>query len=337
MAVTIYEVAQRAGVSSATVSRALRDDPRISETTRRAVQAAAAELHYLPRAAASSLARGSRTNALGLVLPHIDGAYYADLLVGFETAASERGLSVILTLARPDHDARSAVRALAAQVDGVAFGARSGATDDLVDQIGHMRPVVTGARGRIAGHDAFFVENEQTALRLARHLVDNGRRRIAFVGSPERGSDLGMRHAGYVAAMEQAGLEPVVHPVFPTETEGRRLAERLVDDGLGHDALMCGNDEIALAVMDTLQRRGVRVPDDVAITGWDDSVTARYVRPGLTTISQPVRRLGWALAERLAQRVQGDAPIAEDVILPATLAHRSSCGCVDTESNKELP
>ena len=335
--VTIYQVAQRAGVSTATVSRALRNDPRISEPTRLAVQDAAAALDYLPRAAARSLAAGNRTQALGLVLPHIDGPYYADLLVGFETAASQAGYSVIITLANPRQDSRAAVRGLAAQVDGIAFMARSAARSDLIAEISRTRPVVTAARPRVGSNDAFFVENEHMAQQLTAHLVATGRRSIAFVGAPEPGSDLGMRHHGFQHALQHAGLESVTYPVFPAEQEGRRFARTLLDDGLRHDALVCGNDELALSVMQTLQQNGVRIGDDVAITGWDDTVTARYVDPGLTTVSQPVRQLGGMVVQRLSQRISGDDPTDEDVTLPATLAHRTSCGCDPIESNEELP
>ncbi|MEL4357843.1 MULTISPECIES: LacI family DNA-binding transcriptional regulator [unclassified Luteococcus] len=334
--VTIYQVAQRAGVSTATVSRALRDDPRISDATKLSVREAAQQLDYLPKAAARALA-GSRTNALGLVLPHIDGPYYADLLVGFETAASAQNLSVIITLANPRQDCRTAVRTLAAQVDGLAFMARSAANSQLIADIARTRPVVTAARPQVPGSDAFFVENASTADRLTQHLIDGGRRRLAFVGNPERGSDLGMRHDGFVAAVSRADLEPTTYPIFPSEQDGRAFAERLLADGFTHDALVCGNDELALAVMQTLQRGGVAVPADVAITGWDDTVTARYVEPGLTSISQPVRQLGGLVVSRLAQRIAGDGPREEAVTLPATLAHRTSCGCSTFHSIKELP
>lgn len=330
---TIYAVAQRAGVSAATVSRALRDDPRITPATRASVHQAAKALHYLPRAAARALAH-NKTSALGLVLPHIDGSYYADLLVGFETAASAKGLSVIITLANPSQDCRAAVRTLAAQVDGVAFMARSAATDELVTEIARSRPVVTAARQRVEDHDAFFIESRSTARQLTQHLLDQGRRRLAFLGTPERGGDLGERHLGYSDAMTSAGLDLTTLAVFPSEEEGRRVAEELVTDGLPCDGLVCGNDELALAVMQTLQERGVRIPDDVAITGWDDTVTARYVRPGLTTVSQPVRRLGELAAQQLFNRIEEDTAPIEASNLEASIMHRASCGC--TESTNPL-
>lgn len=134
MKATIKDVARAAGVSTATVSRALRNDARITEATRVAVQAAATRLAYIPRHAARSLSQ-TFTHTLGLVLPHIDGPYYADLLVGFETEAGIAGYSVIVTLAAPGSDATQTVRTLASQADGIAFLARSGASNELIASI----------------------------------------------------------------------------------------------------------------------------------------------------------------------------------------------------------
>lgn len=326
-AATIYAVAARAGVSTATVSRALAGSPKVAARTRDAVLEAARELDYLPAAAARALA-GNRSNALGLVMPHIAGSYYAELLVGFEIAASRLGLSVVITLANPRSDSRAAVRDLAAGVDGIAFMARSAAKDALITEISGRLPVVTGARAALEGTDAFFVENREPARLLTEHLIAAGRTRLAFVGHPERGSDIGSRHRGFRDAMAAADLEPGERfDVSPLEKDGFDVADRLLKAGLPFDALVCGNDELALAVMQRLQDNGVSVPDDVAIVGWDDTVTARYVRPGLTTVDQPVSRLGAMAAERLAQLIDGGEPDTAPITLPSTLVHRASCGC----------
>lgn len=324
---TIYAVAERAGVSTATVSRALAGSTKVAPGTRDAVIAAARELDYLPTAAASALA-GRRTRALGLVLPHVDGAYYAELLVGFEIEASHRGLSVVITLANPREDAEGTVRGLASKVDGIAFMARSAATDDLIARTAPRLPVVTIARPRIPGRDALFSENRRTARELTERLLGAGRVRPAFIGRPERGSDLGMRHLGVLDAMSAAGLPaPGLLACDPVEDQGVAAAEHLLSEGMPYDALICGNDELALAVMRHLQDRGVQVPDDVAITGWDDTTTAAYVRPGLTSVVQPVRALGALAAQRLTGLVDGTAPDDVPTVLASRIVHRGSCGC----------
>lgn len=327
MLATIYEVARRAGVSTATVSRALRDDPRITQSTRDRVLQAADDLHYVPKAAAQALA-GSTTRSLGMVLPHLRGSYYAELAVGFESRASELDCSVLLLRADPAADSRSAVRRLAGQVDALAFMARSVIPDDLVVKVGKGRPTVTVARGRVTGHPALYAESEEPAHALTKHLIEHGRRRLVFVGpADDAGSDIAARHDGFTRALREAGLEvPPNIDVELDEEAGRRLARRLFDDGLPHDALVCGNDEVAAAVVFELQELGVEVPEQVAVVGWDDIRVSRYLRPGLTTVRQPVAELGALAAEYLHRMLSGDQ--VEDVtVLAADVVHRESCGC----------
>ncbi|MDN5898796.1 MAG: LacI family transcriptional regulator [Brachybacterium sp.] len=325
---TIYEVAARAGVSIATVSRTFADNGSVAPRTREAVLTAAQELRYVPAAAARALAV-RRSKALGVVLPHIAGPYYAELLVGFELAASQLGLSVVLTLVAPNDRRAATVHELLGRVDGIAFMARSGADDDTVRRVAAARPTVTVARRRIPEADAFFAENRETARRLTEHLLAHGRRRIGFVGLAEGGSDIGRRHRGYLDALEGAGLDPALHlSVDPVEDAGFAVAEQLLADGAVHelDALVCGNDELAIAIIARLAAAGVRVPEDLAVTGWDDTRTARYLAPSLSTVRQDVSALGRLAAHRLAARIDGD-PVQDPVTVDSALVLRASCGC----------
>lgn len=363
---TIYQVAERAGVSIATVSRTFGDPSKVAQRTRDSVLTAARELRYVPAAAARALAV-RRSRALGVVLPHIAGPYYAELLVGFEVAASEHGLSVVLVLAKPDEDRTAAVLDLLGRVDGVAFMARSGADDEVVRQVAELRPTVSIARGEVSGVDAFYAENRSSARLLTEHLIDHGRGRIGFVGRPEEGSDIGRRHRGYLDALEAAGLSPAQQfSVDPVESAGMEVAEQLLaaeqlfaaqrhrssgrgesEDGPGAtamtagsstaedpeppgigglDALICGNDELALAIIARLTAAGIEVPGQLTVTGWDDTVTARYLTPGLSTVRQEVSELGALAARRLAARIDGD-PVQDPVTVDSTLVLRESCGC----------
>lgn len=327
-AATIYQVAQRASVSIATVSRTFSDSSKVAARTRDAVHEAARELHYVPAAAARALA-GRRTRALGVVLPHIGGPYYAELLVGFEVAASELGHSVVLSLAAPDAGQPPAVVDLLGRVDGVAFMAPSAADDELVRRVAGVRPTLTVARGPVPGVDALHAENEPVARELTAHLLAHGRRRLAFVGRPEKGSDIGARHRGFLEALASEGLAPVrVHEVDPVEESGREVATRLLGGELDVDALVCANDELALAIVDRLARAGVRVPEDVAVTGWDDTVAARYISPRLTTVRQEVAELGALAARRLIARIEGTSE-HPPVAVASQMVLRGSCGCPD--------
>ncbi len=329
---TIYEVAAAAGVAPSTVSRALRHSTRISEQTIGRIEQVAAELNYVPKYAAQALA-GSSVQTLAMVLPRIAGSYYGDLAVGFETHASELDFSVIMLQADSARDRSRTVRRLIGQADAVAFLAKSAADDRLVQQVAASRPVVTVARTALPGIPALYSESTESAHKLTKHLIQRGRRRIAFVGPLDEGSDIAARHEGFTRALRGAGLRiPKPLTVSMDEQSGRQLARRLHAEGLPFDALVCGSDEIAIAILDELQRLGAAVPDDVAIVGWDDVQTARYLRPGLTTVKQPVTQLGALAVETLHRLLQGQ-DVEQRITLGTTIMHRQSCGC--TSANAE--
>ena len=322
----IYSVAQRAGVSASTVSRALRGDSRIRQSTRERVEEAAAALRYVPQAAAQRLA-GRPVHALGVVLPHIEGTYYAELAVGFETRASELDMSVLLQLANPKSDQPAALRRLVGQVDAVAFMGMSAATDELISDVSERMPTVTVARSQLQGVPAIFAESITSADELTSHLIALGRRAPAFVGQVDSGSDIEARYNGFSAALERAGIEVPPNVAVPMDEDtGRRLARDMVADGVVYDALVCGNDEIAVALVHELQELGIDVPSRISVVGWDDIRVSRYLRPGLTTVSQPVAQLGALAAQHLHRLLAGET-VDDRTVLSTTIVHRQSCGC----------
>ena len=331
---TIYSVAESAGVSIATVSRVLQGAGRVADATREKVLAAALSLDYLPRDSARALAAKTH-EAVGLMLPELTGPYFAELLVGFESAAADFGLSVALLMTDEPGLSRP-LRQLAARVDGLAVMARPGQlAGEELDTLARRLPLVRLAAGERDG--AINTENTGSARELTEHLFGHGRRRLVFVGDPDLAPDGVERFAGFAAAHSAAGL-PVAEPVRIgySEHEGRRYArELLTRGGPWPDALMCVNDEVAVAALDELQRGGVSIPDTLAITGWDDVMTARYTRPRLTSVAQPVRELGRQAATTLAQLMAGGSPAAGPSILPTRIVVRGSCGC--READQPVP
>ena len=321
---TIYAVAERAGVSIATVSRVLQGAGRVAEATREKVFAAARSLDYLPRGSARALA-AKKHEAVGLMLPELTGPYFAELLVGFESAAAGFGLSVALLMTDEPGLSRP-LRQLVARVDGLAVMARPGQlAGEELDSLARRLPLVRLAAGVHA--DAISTENIGSARELTEHLFGHGRRRLVFVGDPALALDAAERYAGFVAAHDAAGLaapEPV--RVGFSEEDGRRVAHQLLKQGQLPDGLVCVNDEVAVALLDELQRAGLAIPDDLAVTGWDDVMTARYTRPGLTSVAQPVRELGSVAATTLHRWVTTGERHAP-TILPTRIVLRGSCGC----------
>jgi LacI family transcriptional regulator len=325
---TIYSVAERAGVSIASVSRVLQGSSSVSERVRQRVLAAAEELRYVPLAAARSLAVRHH-EAHGLVLPELSGPYYSELLMGFESRAAELGQSVVLILAEGKADLGRAVRRLATRVDGIALLGSAAIPDSTFTALHGSKPVVLIAGDPHPEIDSVASENLDSARELTAHVLDHGRRRLLYVGDPTSGPDARDRYAGFVAAHRgRKGVraaEPVRIPL--RESDGTAFGDEILAGRIDADALVCANDELALAIMKRVRDGGVRVPEDLAVVGWDDVMTARYFEPGLTTVRQPVRELGALAADRLHERITGAPVNSAAVVIPTQLVLRSSCGC----------
>lgn len=325
--VTIYTVADRAGVSIATVSRVLRGTARTSPATRRKVLQAVQELDYIPLRAARQV-EVPLHQTHGLVLPGLTGPYYSELLTGFEAAASRYGQSVVIQLAGPSVDLEDAVRRLLTRVDGLVL-ANDTVSDAFVRHICRGTPTVLLARNPIEGCDAVLVENVRAAEELTDHLLRHGRRRLVFVGDPADSHDVTERYAGFRAALGRStaveARPPILVPLV--EGSGPDAVAALTDTDRPVDALVCANDELAVAVMSVLARQGTRVPDDLAVVGFDDIMTSRFVAPGLTTVVQPTHSLGHWAAIRLHERIEGRRHDVHPQVLPTRLVVRGSCGC----------
>jgi LacI family transcriptional regulator len=313
---TIYEVAGRAGVSIATVSRALRGSELVAGATRERVLAAAKELQFTPSRLGRSLAEG-RHAANGIVFPELVGPYYAEVVLGYEAAAAGFGSSVLILATNGRPDAEAAVRDLASRVDGLTVMGQT-VGDEVVRQIAATGlPVVLLARAPVAGVDTVRAQNRGTAEELVLHLLGHGHRRFVFLGDPDGAPDVKERYAGVQAGLAKSGVGPAVlvrKQAFDLES-GRAAARELP---AGPQAVICANDELALGVL--LQR------PDATVTGWDDLMAAQFA--GLTTVRQPMRELGATAARWLNRRITetNDNAAARRRILPTRLVVRSSCG-----------
>lgn len=324
---TIYHVAQQAGVSIATVSRVLRGTAPVAPATRERVLTAVAELRFTPSRSARSLAEGQHA-ANGIVFPDLSGPYFAEVVLGYEEVAAELGRSVLILSTHGREAAREMVFDLAARVDGMVVLGRTVGDDVLGDLAGKGLPLVLLARDPIDGADSVNSENEASAYALTTHLVrDHGYRSVEFLGDAATSADTLQRWTGFRRALRDASVPA---PRTPTacafdEPGGRAAAERLLE-GRRPRALVCANDEIALGATVAAEGLGVRVPEDLAVTGWDDVMAARHSRPGLTTVRQPMRELGSWAARRLHERLAGDTSEPRHEVLPTQLVQRASCG-----------
>lgn len=325
MPTTIRDVARRAGVSIATVSRVMRESAEVRPDTRQRVLAAAEELSYTPSQLGRQLAE-QRYAANGIVFPDLSGPYFAEVVLGYEAVAAELGRSVLILGTRGRDNAEASVREMAGRCDGIVVLGRT-ISDAAVEQLaGRGQPVVLIARPPIGELDSVNAENTQAATALARHVRDQGARSLTFVGDPDASPDVAERWAGVRSVFGSAKLYEVAHL---DEHTGAGAADDLLADL--PDAIACANDELALGLLGRLGERGVRVPHDVMVTGWDDVMAARYA--GLTTVRQPMRDLGGTAARLLDELIAGSRTTPRHELLPTELVVRRST----TPSRKEAP
>jgi LacI family transcriptional regulator len=343
----VYDVAERANVSIATVSRVYRNPDSVRPQTRDRVLEVARELGYVPSSNARGLASRS-TGVLGLCFPDygdpdIDGqdaagravdeaeqGLYADWIIrGMERAARRHGYALVIAASLAGGP-ESLVAQMAGRVDGFAVLARTVATEDL-ELLSRRLPIVMVAGPREIDHlDHLEVANQAGECELTTHLIaDHGLRRLAFIGGAPESPDANARFLGYQEALRAAGLptpdEPDVRGDF-TESGGRAATSALLDLPLPQ-ALVFANDQMAIGSLEVLERRGVRVPEDVAVVGFDGIPLGRAVRPSLTTVTQPMRQLGETAVDLLVERLADPTRAPRSVMLPVTQTRRASCGC----------
>jgi LacI family transcriptional regulator len=283
----------------------------------------------LPSRLGRSLAEG-RHAANGIVFPDLVGPYYVEVVLGYEETAADFGSSVLILATHGRRDAVAAVRNLASRVDGLAIMGQTVA-DEVVEGIAATGlPLVLIARPPAGGADTIRTRNQRTATALAEHLLGHGHRRLAFLGDAATAPDVAGRYAGLVSALRAAGVDvPAAVPCEMDLAGGEAAARSLLRDP--PDAIVCANDEVALGVHVAAEAAGLSVPADVAVSGWDDVLAARFA--GLTTVRQPMRELGataarWLhgrIAERTAEPSARPAGVRRRV-LPTQLVVRRSCG-----------
>jgi len=333
---TIADVAERAGVSIATVSRVINQSAPVADDTVARVRAAIAELNYVPQAAARRLASG-KMNALGLITDLISVPFFAPLLQGIESAAREAGFDVLIHCTqREPSPAPGFHRPLGPHnIDGLL--AFAGALDDseLTYLYQNRFPAVLLHQTPPDGLDIPMVtfENKRSARQLVEHLIEvHGYQRIAFLRGPESQEDSYWREMGYRDALSAHGIEFDPALAASAGVKGREAqasVEAWLEENRPIDAVFSWDDDSALEVIQALQNAGKRVPEDIAVVGFDDIHLAYYLAPPLTTVHVPVEQAGREAVRQLVNLIEGGH--AEPITLLATeLIIRRSCGCNET-------
>ena len=328
---TIRDVAKRAGVAPITVSRVINDSGYVSQETRARVEAAVAELGYVPNTLARSL-RSRRTNTLALVLTDITNPFWTTVARGVEDAASEAGFTVIFcnTDESEVEQDRYLQVVLQKRVDGVLLvPARSTVEPVALIQEQGTPVVVLDRRVPEARVDVVRCDSEGGAYQLARLLLSLGHRRIVMLSGPREVSTAEDRVAGYRRALAERGLsddELVIYGAF-TQASGYEMAGQALAHARRPTALFAANNFIAIGAMRALRDAGQRVPEDVALVGFDDLPPALVIDPFLTVVAQPAYEMGQRATELLLARLsEGSAQAYQEVVLPTEVIVRRSSG-----------
>ncbi len=327
---TIEDVARRAGVSVATVSRALRGLANVAPGTRAKVERAAADLRYRPDPNASRLAAG-QSRAIGVAVPIIGGWYFSQVLAGVEAVLAPAGYDLLVyAAAGPDDRRRFLGDALPVRkrVDGLVIVDIDLPPDDVESWVASGVCVVTIGQ-RTSGFPSVTIDNRTGAAVAARHLLGLGHREIAIIESVDDDrfhfSVAGLRRAGFDDALAEHGLvvraDHVAHGLFTVES-GRAAMEQLLAARPRPTAVFAASDEMAIGAMQAVREQGLDVPGDMSIVGFDDHDLSGAV--GLTTIRQPVVDIGGRAAARLLAEVAAGRPGGDHDVIPTELVVRSS-------------
>jgi LacI family transcriptional regulator len=331
-AVTIHDVAERAGVSVATVSRVFNDKGPIREATYQRVLAVAERMRYVPHAAARSLST-RKTSTIGVVLPELHGEFFSEVIRGIDVSARSLGLHLIVSGSHSDREEMSAVlRAVRGRVDGlIVMSPDLDATTLLRDLPDYVPVVVLNAL--VEGRPSITIDNAGGARAVVRHLAALGHRRIAFVGGPANNGDAAQRRRGYRAGVRAAGADSDSELELSgnfTEDSGYEAAKGIAGRSQRPTAMFAANDAMAIGALSAFNEAGIRVPDDIALVGFDDIPIARFLSPPLTSVKVPIADLG----RRSLDLLLDTSKAKRSETLKTSLMVRQSCGAGLTRTRK---
>ena len=318
---TIRDVARRAQLSVATVSRALNGFENVSEAARERIAAAVAELGYVPHAGARSLSL-ARNNAIGVVLPDLHGEFFSEFVRGMDREASRRGYLLLLSnLHAGGQQAANALKAMRGRVDGLIVMAPHLGAGEVSEALPKGLPsILINTRAGAGEHPSIHLDNAAGVRAVVDHLASLGRKRLVHSAGPTDNIDAQEREAAFRAAVAAHGVEGrVVAGDFESES-GEAAVRKLLADGIDFDAVFAANDNMAIGALEALRAEGKLVPHHVAVVGFDDIPLARHM--GVATVRVRIAELGERALQRLVDGFGkdqgGDELHAPELVIRAT-------------------
>lgn len=324
--VTIRDVAAKAGVSVATVSRVFNQKGPIREDTIRRVMDVASAMQYVPHAGARSLSTRS-TRTLGVLLPDLHGEFFSEVIRGVDVAARQRGYHILVSGSHSDAEEMSAMlRALRGRVDGLIVMSPDLGLGSISRALAPDTPVAL-LNCAASGRRTIRIDNYNGAHAMTDHLLALGHRRIAFITGPERNADAAERRRGYREAVEAGNAEAIEIAGDFIEDSGHRAVPRILAMSPRPTAIFAANDAMAIGALRALREARVRVPEDLSLAGFDDVPIARYLTPPLTTVRVEIAEMGRRAVDYLVNTLEtGSDGSRKHDLIAATLVVRESCG-----------
>lgn len=329
--VRIIDVARRAGVSSATVSRVLSNKPHVRPEMQERVWEAVEELGYRPNRVARSL-RVQKSNTIGLIISDIQNPFFTSIVRAVEDTAQKEGFSIFLCNSDENPEKEKMYLNLMhdEHVAGIIVSPTRETEGPYESLLDNGVPIVTLDR-RITGAktDTVLINNVDAASQLVTHLISDGHCRVGAVVGPSDITTGRERLEGYVQALKQHDLEvlpELIIQVLHKEKEGFEATTKLLALPQPPDAIFAGNNLLAVGALKAIRAQGLRIPDDVALASFDEMTWTSLIEPGLTVVRQPTYDLGRTATELLLQRLKEPERTPREVVLKGELVIRGSCG-----------
>jgi LacI family transcriptional regulator len=337
---TIDDVALKAGVSTATVSRVINNTGTVAPRTREIVLDAISELNYRPQSAAQILA-SKKTSTIGLLFQAISGEFFSPMLRGIESGAQESGYNLLIysTQLDPSDNSRLAMPLGEHNTDGVLIFVDSIIDEEIIrfSEIGFPVVLIHQSPPNDLQIPWITVENKSGARKMMNHLIEvHQYRRIAFLSGSVGHEDSHWRELGYRESLAAHDI-PFDPELIASGNFNRDVAQTVVkrwlQNGTQFDAIFAADDEMALGVIAAFEKENIQIPEDIALVGFDDIYLARFLSPPLTTVKAPTEQVGKEAIRLLVDKING-RPTESIILLPTEIVVRQSCGCPSiVESN----
>ncbi len=330
---TIHDIAKKLNISASTVSRALKDNPVISEVTRNLIKRTAEEMGYRPNIMAANF-RTKRTNTIGVIVPLINRHFFSSVISGIEEVAYNRDFAVTISQSNDkfEKENKIAQTLFANRVDGliISIGMETQSFDHLKLFSDKKIPILFFDRivDEIETHK-IVVDDYGGGYRATEHLISEGSKHIAHIGGPLNLKIYEYRQKGYCQALKDAGLEiddSLIVNNNLTRADGTKAVQKLLKNKTKPDAFFCANDTTALSVIVYLEKNDIKVPDDIAVVGFSNEPFSEVVTPSISTVKQPGFVIGKKSAELIINQIlkKQNQPIYKTIVLPTELIIRDS-------------